>query len=928
MGIKTFLFTTLLSTVISFSLSAQKQTISGTVKEQGSGESLIGANILIKEGVGTVTDYEGKFSIKVDPGTYNIKVSYVGYEPEERKVVVSNKAVNLSFSLTPVTISEVQVVADIARDRETPVAFSTVLPKKIEEQLSGRDLPMILNTTPGVYATEQGGGDGDARITIRGFSQRNVAVMLDGIPVNDMENGWVYWSNWFGLDQVTRSIQVQRGLSASRLALPSVGGTINIITKGIEYKKETSVQEFVDMYGKSTTSLGFTSGMLKHGWGITAASSFKKGSSWVENTDVEAFFLYLKLDKRWKNHITSLTGYGAPQTHDQRSYSRSIVTYNTDYASDHGVPVSELYVPKGDYIMNMGIDYNQHWGYIKRDADEWNADHSARIINPNAPTVILHDKVNTYFKPQFSLRDSWTVNDKLSVTNIAYMSIGRGGGEQPRYSLKNTNFVTPNDTLNIIFSPKDIGQIKWQEIYNTNSGPTNTGFQVKYPVDSTYSDNLYKSSNYMVENRNEHMWYGLLSNISYKPTNTWSFSGGLDLRSYDGIHYSMITDLLGGDYAVDKGDKRLNYDQNPSLAMKRVGDKVYFYDKGMVRWGGIFGLAEYKTGMISAFLNMSTYASGYKKIDYFGMTESPWKWKQGFTAKTGLNYNVTQRSNVFVNLGYLSRVKMLTYFYQKYSTEFVNDISNEKIMALEVGYAYNSSVFSANLNTYITKWENKPAGQVNGTYFAPDGQEIKTYGILSNMNANHKGVELDFVYKLSSKLQLQGLLSLGDWRWDKKVDNLQMYNTNTGKPTNTISFDSRGIHVGNAAQTQVGGSLRYEPAKNIYMEGRITYFGRHYAEFSPEAATDSLGHPVDSWKVPNYTLVDFHAGYRFSIPSIKKMHFNVRLNILNVLDELYISDATNNDSYIQLPKSDFDAKSASVFFGPPRYYSLSFKVTF
>ena len=66
-------------------------------------------------------------------------------------------------------LDEVQVVSDIARSRETPVAFSNISPKKIEEELAGQDIPMILNSTPGVYATQSGGGDGDARISIRGF---------------------------------------------------------------------------------------------------------------------------------------------------------------------------------------------------------------------------------------------------------------------------------------------------------------------------------------------------------------------------------------------------------------------------------------------------------------------------------------------------------------------------------------------------------------------------------------------------------------------------------------------------------------------------------------------------------------------------------------------------------------------------------------
>ena len=47
-----------------------------------------------------------------------------------------------------------------------------------------------------VYAAQQVEGDGDARVTIRGFDQTNLAVMVDGVPMNDMETGQVYWSNW------------------------------------------------------------------------------------------------------------------------------------------------------------------------------------------------------------------------------------------------------------------------------------------------------------------------------------------------------------------------------------------------------------------------------------------------------------------------------------------------------------------------------------------------------------------------------------------------------------------------------------------------------------------------------------------------------------------------------------------------------------
>ncbi|MBU2553026.1 MAG: TonB-dependent receptor [Bacteroidetes bacterium] len=907
---------------------AQKQTIRGQVKDSFIGETIVGANVLIKgTQVGAVTDIDGKFSMQLEKGKYTLEVSYVGYEPSSQEIEVNDKPVNLVFNMKTIQLDEVSIVSDVARSRETPVAFTNILPSQIEERLAGQDIPMLLNRTPGVYATEQGGGDGDARITIRGFSQRNVAVMLDGIPVNDMENGWVYWSNWFGLNAVTRSIQVQRGLGASKLALPSVGGTINIITKGIENTRSLTIEQGLDNHGKSTTSIGYTSGQLNNGWSVTLAGAYKQGKGWVDETNVKAWFFFAKIDKRWGKHITSLTGFGAPQTHTQRSYKRSIAAYDTTYAKEHGVSPDDFPV-----ILNRGISYNQHWGYLKRDKDQWNADQTARITNPNAEKEVLNEMVNTYFKPQFSLRDTWNVNSKLMITNTLYLSIGNGGGEKTRKSLKNTNLITPTDVINNPdkYSADEIGQINWQSIYDQNSGPTNTGFGFSYPIDPTYSDKLYYSTNYLVENKNNHKWYGLLSSFNYSINPAIVWSGGIDLRSYKAEHYSEITDLLGGDYAIDKYDLRNDYDANPQLAVKHVGDKVYYYDDGLVNWGGLFTQVEYKVGKVSAFGNVTASLSGFKKKDYFGNKESTWLYKPGFTVKAGANYNLSEHSNVFINLGLLSKTRDFKYYFKGYTAEFLPDsiTKNEVVKAIELGYSYTSKRFSANVNAYYTRWENKPTNQVRGKYEDPiTGTEGYTYGDIPGMDALHVGIEVDFIYKILRNLEFQGLVSLGDWKWDKKIENLQMYYTDNNQPANLISFDATGIHVGDAAQTQIGASVKYEPINQLYIELGGTFFDRYYADFNPEESTDEYGNPVDSWRIPAYGLLDFHTGYRFKINNLDKLGFTIRFNVLNLLNSEYISDATNNDSYIQRPFATFDARSAAVFMGAGRQFIASFKIS-
>jgi hypothetical protein len=265
--------------------------VSGRVVDSETNEALPGAVVTFEDGAGTTTDLDGSYSLKLDNGTYLLRATYVGMEPMSIPVEVSGENQTVDFlMISGSTMSEVNVTADMAVGRRTPVAFSDISSLKIKEELASRDLPMILNTTPGVYATQSGGGDGDARVNIRGFNQRNVSVMVDGIPMNDMENGWVYWSNWFGLDNVTQKTQVQRGLGASKLAVPSIGGNINILTQGMEEKFNVKLSTELGNNNNMRQGFGINSGRLRGDWAVTAAFSYKTNDGWVEQLSSKQIF--------------------------------------------------------------------------------------------------------------------------------------------------------------------------------------------------------------------------------------------------------------------------------------------------------------------------------------------------------------------------------------------------------------------------------------------------------------------------------------------------------------------------------------------------------------------------------------------------------------------------------------------------------------
>lgn len=86
-------------------------------------------------------------------------------------------------------LKDVVVEQSIAKTRLTPVAVSTVGAQTIDLKIGNQELPEVLKTTPGVWVTRDGGGFGDSKINMRGFQAKNTAVMVNGIPINDMEWG-------------------------------------------------------------------------------------------------------------------------------------------------------------------------------------------------------------------------------------------------------------------------------------------------------------------------------------------------------------------------------------------------------------------------------------------------------------------------------------------------------------------------------------------------------------------------------------------------------------------------------------------------------------------------------------------------------------------------------------------------------------------
>ena len=262
-------------------------------------------------------------------------------------------------------------------------------------------------------------------------------------------------------------------------------------------------------------------------------------------------------------------------THGQRSYNQQLGYWDRDYAASLFEGSSDLYqhmirhnqgsIDDNEFYTGLaafGLDSAGVQQYYKNFADTTGAENRGRRYNEHwgwdtndaGKKVLKNERRNYYHKPQITLKDFWKINKKLSWSNIAYVSIGRGGGE--RYFGSSSTILRDAE-----------GQVDWDAIEYNNQWKTLFG-TVYSTADAAYDPDLLKSSQIMSSSVNNHTWIGGLSQFNYMPNERWTVAGGADYRWYKGEHYVEITDLLGGDYFVD------NNNFNAETPMKVVGDKI------------------------------------------------------------------------------------------------------------------------------------------------------------------------------------------------------------------------------------------------------------------------------------------------------------------------------------------------------------------
>ncbi len=864
--------------------------VKGIVTDGITNETLIGASVYIKgTTTGATSNEEGAFNFESPVGLKTIVVQYVGYLPAEIEVSVKKGQTSdmgtIQLSVNQIGLKEVIILASVAVSRKTPVAISTLEPKMIEERLGTMEFPEILKSTPGVYATKQGGGYGDSRINLRGFESSNTAVMINGVPVNDMEWGGVYWSNWAGLADVTRSMQVQRGLGASKVSAPSLGGSINILTNTTDAKRGGAISYGVGNNGYNKIGFSVSTGLTDKNWAITLLGAKTTGNGYIQGTEFESYSYFVNISKKLNaSHSFSFTAFGAPQWHNQRNNGDKLT-------------IAEWQKQPNKYLYNASYGFDMN---------------GQRKVS----------SLNVYNKPQLSLNHFWTISPKTSLSSVIYASIGDGYGTSGQGATSTDRGYWYGSTLgvpNTTFRTLD-GTFDYGAVYAYNKA------------------SLTGSKMAMSKSVNSHRWYGAISTFTTKIKNI-DFYGGIDLRYYKGTHTNVLTDLYGGNFFIDATSVRpLLSDQSWKTRKLGVGDVVYRDYDGFVFSQGVFMQAEYNKDALSTFVSLSGSNTSQWRYDRFYYDADQAKSKTfnalGYCAKGGANYNLTDNHNVFANIGVISRAPYFSggAFLQSTTSNAINpNAINEKAFSAELGYGFRSKYLAANLNLYNTKWKNKTI--VRSSILQPDPAiPAKVLSVnMEGVDALHQGIELDLSSRPIKALEIKGMISIGNWNW---VSNATGYlYTDNGQPSdvngNEVAFGSpehvkmnvnlKDIHVGNSAQTTVALGFKYEMLKNFNIGLDGNYYGRNYSYFSISPASTGYSDLNFSqpWMIPDATVFDLSTSYRFKIGNLDATFIG---NIDNLFNVDYITDATSG--------TNNDWQTSQVFYGFGRTFSASLKIKF
>ena len=872
-------------------------TISGSVSD-ADGNALPGANVVV-EGttLGAAATLSGGYSINVPDGSYTVTASVVGYKSSSASVRVSgsNASANFTLESASVALGGVEVLAERV-DNTSAIPFNEYTKAEIDFRLGGRGLPKALSTLPNVYV-ENGGGWDDENVYVRGFDDRYTSYLINGVPMNDMENGNLYFSNWSVLADVASVVQVQRGAGSVNLATPSLGGVVNFMSAPASTEPGVVLKQEAGEHQYTKTAVTVNTGLMMDGKLAMMMSASRRTADklFAIGTYSDAWSYYFNASYSINNdNRLEFIALGSPQFHGQNFWNNRISNYSHELALEMGVAEEDL---RTEY----GLDYNPRADYLetpytgKRAVASWVPfDGWNYKVRDQRSTTMINERNNYFHKPIVQLNWYSNLDDSTTMATSFYYSGGEGGGSG------------------------SAGSILWGDGYRDYDATI-----ARNMSDAQWKDGYgYESRGVLRGSRNNQYTYGIMSKMEKEMSDTVSMTLGLDMRTAKVEHYRQVYDLLGGDFFYNTSNPNWSEEQRH----RTLGDKLYYDNTNTVDWLGGYVQANYDDGAgTNAFAMFGATTASYTAQDHFTLDNLKIEAdaELGYQMKLGGSRALNDTWQLFGNVSYSAMTPSLDKLIDDVNMIKNEGFENETATWFDVGTRFKSlnGQWAGSMNYYYALWSDRAQ---SGT--SEDLNGVESFFSITGLSELHQGLEYSIAYQPIPVLRLDIRGHESDWRFTEDLS--YTWNEIEGDGTSSETFDLyvKDVMISGAPQSQtvlmVTGFFNRLKA-SVEAES----FARQYPRWGYDGAIQDLAFLLgegntfadDAYETERKTIYNLQLSYGTEIMD-KDVTFNY--SVFNMTDELYIGD------FVDAYDGSGDVANLRVRMGAPKQFNFGVTINY
>jgi iron complex outermembrane receptor protein len=391
-----------------YAQNSLRGTVTGTNEE-----SLTGAYVFLKNTYyQTVTDNDGVFVFNgLQPGTYQLIISYVGYEEHIVPVDVrGNTMVEIRMKESAL-VSDAVVISAVRARQNTPSTFSILTKADINRKNLAQDLPYMLGHEPSVVTTsDAGAGVGYTGLRIRGSDITRINVTINGIPLNDPESHAVYWVDIPDFASSINSLQIQRGVGSSTNGAGAFGASMNLETNTFQAKPFGIVSLGAGSFNTWKTSFQAGTGLINNHWYFEGRGSAIGSDGYIDRASSKLSSFFMQGGYYDDKTMVKILAFGGREK-----------TYQAWYGVD-------AYTMENDRTFNYaGAIYDDNWNvvdYYDNQTDNYRQDHYQLHISRKLSNA-LHLNLAGHYTPGSGYYEEYQQNEPFADYGLNDLYFGR-----------------------------------------------------------------------------------------------------------------------------------------------------------------------------------------------------------------------------------------------------------------------------------------------------------------------------------------------------------------------------------------------------------------------------------------------------------------------------------------------------------------------